>query len=314
MTQVSFKQMIKEGTVRRADAMKVRYADLHVEDGFNLRMETPDFNTSVRVLADYIKEGGVFPPLEVRPRQAGGVYIVDGHRRRLALGIAIAEGAPIEWIDVRAFTGNDADRVARIITSAEGRPLSPLETAIGYKRLAAFGWSSDEIGRRVGRTRSYVDQLLMLANANSDVQNLVAAGTVSAANAVQVVREYGEDAGAILAAHVSKAKANGKARVTAATLRGATLPSRVVDRLVASVDALAESIPADIRTRLLAKQDSANTMVAVPASMLSDLLAAYGVAKTPRLGKSATVTSIQAAVAIPVSKAPGAALRSMAIA
>lgn len=293
MTQTSFKKMIKAGTIRRADAMKVRHADLHIEDGFNLRIDNQALRESVRVLAEYIKGGGMIPPLEVRPRAEGGVYIIDGHRRSLALGLAIADGVAVEWVEVRAFVGNDADRVARIITSAEGRPLSPLETARGYKRLAAFGWSSEEIARRVGKTRSYVDQLLLLANANTDIQAMVAAGTVSAANAVQLVREYGEQAGAILASHVMQAKASGKAKVTAASLRGHAVPGRVVDRLVASIDALADSLPIEIRDRLLAGATLDAKLVAVPINTLNDLLTAYRAAKLPRPVASKTVRDPQ---------------------
>lgn len=35
----SFKQMIKDGDLKRADAMKARLEDLHEEPGFNLRAE-----------------------------------------------------------------------------------------------------------------------------------------------------------------------------------------------------------------------------------------------------------------------------------
>ena len=81
----SFKQMIKDGEVRRADAMKVRLEDLHEEPGFNLRTEGEALEASISALAEFIADGGVIPPLEVRPRYGGGVWLVDGHRRRRAL-------------------------------------------------------------------------------------------------------------------------------------------------------------------------------------------------------------------------------------
>lgn len=248
MSQPSFKTMIKDGTVKRADAMKVRLEDLHEEPGFNLREEGEDLEASIDALAQHLIGGGQIPALEVRPRAEGGVYIVDGHRRGRAIPRALAAGAQLAdkdgqvWVSVVPFTGNDADRVARIMTSAEGRALSPLETAKGYKRLAAFGWESERIAKTVGKTRQHVDQLLILANAPSQVHKMVGDGAVSAAVAVNVVREHGDQSGAVLDKELHKAKANGKKKVTAGTMKPKALPRGVVDGLVDAVDAFAGQI------------------------------------------------------------------------
>lgn len=232
----SFKQMIQAGEVKRADAMKVQPCDLHEEAGFNLRQEGAELEASIEALKLYILDGGVYPPLEVRPREEGGVWIVDGHRRSRAIKRAIESGAAIEWVNVIAFTGNDADRTLRIMTSAEGRGLSPLETSMGYKKLAAFGWEPDQIAGKVGKTRQHVDQLLILANAPASVHKLVAAGKVSAAVAVDAVRKHGDDAGSVLGGELDKAKAAGKGKVTAGTIKGKALPPKVVAAVVETVD------------------------------------------------------------------------------
>jgi ParB/RepB/Spo0J family partition protein len=246
----SFKQMIQAGEIKRADAMKVRLDDIHEEVGFNLRIEGEDLERSIDALADHIMAGGVYPALEVRPNPMGGVLVVDGHRRRRALLKARDAGAPIEWVEVRAFTGNDADRVARVITSAEGRNLSPLEVAMGYKRLAAFGLTAEEIAAKVGKTRQHVDQLLILANSNTDVQKLVAAGGVSAAVAVKVARKEGENAGKVLGEELAKAKAAGKGKVTAGTMAPKPLPPKVTMGLVDEVEAFTKEISTEQRALL----------------------------------------------------------------
>lgn len=232
----SFKQMIKDGDVRRADAMKVKLEDLHEEPGFNLRTEGEALEASIDALAEFIANGGQIPALEVRPRADGGVWVVDGHRRRRAmLKLDKAGRLPrtpnkerpdiLEaWVPVVAFEGSDADRVARIISSQENEKLSPLELAEGYKRLRAFGWFPEQIAKKVGRTRQHVEQVLTVGNANTDVQNLVAAGHVSATTAAQVVREHGDGAGKVLGAELEKAKANGKKKVTAGTMKGPAIP------------------------------------------------------------------------------------------
>lgn len=93
----SFKGMIKEGTIKRADAMKVRYCQIHTREGFNLRELDDEYEAGIEELTAYIFAGGPLPPLEVVPLPSGaGVEVVDGHRRHDAIGRAIQRGAPIE--------------------------------------------------------------------------------------------------------------------------------------------------------------------------------------------------------------------------
>lgn len=240
----SFKQMIQAGEVKRADAMKVLLDDIHEEPGFNLRQEGQELNESIQALANHIQDGGIYPALEVRPREDGGVFVVDGHRRRRALILARQWGAPIEWVNVVAFTGNDLDRTARVLTSAEGRGLSPLETALGYKRLAAFGKTADEIAKLVGKSRQHVDQGLILANAPAAIHQAVASKSVSAALAVDLTRKHGDDAGKALDGHMDQAKAQGKAKVTAGTVKGKALPAKVVAAYIEAADGLLQSLTA----------------------------------------------------------------------
>ncbi|WP_109512801.1 ParB/RepB/Spo0J family partition protein [Pseudomonas ovata] len=255
----SFKQMIKSGEVKRADAMKVQLEDLHVEPGFNLRTEGEALEASIEVLAEFIAAGGQIPPLEVRPRTDGGVWLIDGHRRRRALLKLDAAGrlprTPNKedpeileaWVSVVAFEGSDADRVARIISSQENEKLSPLELAEGYKRLRAFGWTIDQIAKKAGKKRQTIEQALTIGNANTDVQSLVAAGQVSATTAAQVVREHGDDAGKVLGAELEKAQAQGKKKVTAKTIKGPAIPKAQIEavhtascNLIASLDQIDE--------------------------------------------------------------------------
>lgn len=252
----SFKQMIKDGELKRADALKARLSDLHEEPGFNLRVEGEDLDQSIAELAEYIANGGPIPDIEVRPRAEGGVWIVDGHRRTRALRKLEAEGRlPIPeggeyWVSIKPFTGNDAERVARVITSQEGRKLSDLEVAEGCKRLAAFGWTPEQIAKGINKTRQRVEQLLVLANANTDVQQLVKEGAVSGTVAVEILRKHGEDAGQVLGKELEKAKAAGKAKVTAGTMKGPTLPRTILDDLTQQAEKFSSRLTTEARVKL----------------------------------------------------------------
>ncbi|MCW0459011.1 hypothetical protein NB717_000079 [Xanthomonas sacchari] len=282
MSAPSFKQMVKDGTARRADALKFRIEDIHEEPGFNLRDEQAvdadgvSFEESIEQLTAYILAGGILPPLEVRPRAEGGVYVVDGYRRRrsyIRAGNAIRDANGELRIGVVPFVGNDAQRTVRIITSQQNRKLGPLELARGYARLIAFNWTPDQIAAEVGKTRQHVDQLLILARANSDVQALVREGAVAATAAIETVRHHGEDAGGMLAAAVAKAKAAGKHRATTGTIRGKSLPRKIVtalDDVTAQID---KALPDDVRTALQAGEVE---HVTLPADLVKQLIEIRG--------------------------------------
>lgn len=221
----SFKQMRVDGDLVRSDSEKIQFKDLHIEPGFNAPGRTDGDDQDDEGLYLYIASGGRIPELDVRPREDGGVWIVDGHRRHKQIGRAIAAGTFLPdpksgryLIPVKQFTGNDVDRVARIAVSNEGKKLTHLQLASVYKRLANFGLDADAIAAKVHRTRAHVDNILVLAGANHDVQNMVAAGEVSATIAVKAVKKSGERAGPKLKEEHAKAKAMGKKKVTAGTM------------------------------------------------------------------------------------------------
>ena len=223
----SNRKMFESGEAKRADAVQVRYESIHIEPGFNLRQQDDALEESIEALTRHIIAGGRYPPLEVRIRSEGGVWVVDGHRRHAATGRALERGTALRnpkdgeaWIHIVYFEGNDADRTARIITSAANKHLKALEIAEGYKRLRSFGWTVGQIAEKVGKSAEHVLQLLALGDANSDVQQMVNAGKVSATNAAKVARKHGEQAGAVLGEQFEAATAQGKNRVTVSTVAG----------------------------------------------------------------------------------------------
>ena len=121
------------------------------------------------------------------------------HCRTRAYRLANERGATITDVTCIPFTGNDAARNLKMIASSQGKELTPLERAKGYARATAFGQDPQEIAAAVGKTRQHVEQLLILANANSDVHALVRSGAVSASVAIEAVRKHGEKAGEFLA-------------------------------------------------------------------------------------------------------------------
>lgn len=290
MTAASFKTLYQQGEIKKKDIFSVPYPKLTVEAGFNLRVDGPELEEHIESIAQAVMDGADIPPLLVRVDASGNILIVDGHCRHAAIGRAIERGAPIENVDCLPYRGNDADRVARMITSSQGKALTPLETAIGYKRLAAFGWTPDAIAGKAGKTRQHVEQLLILAHANTDVHELVASGVVSSAGAIDSVRKHGENAGAFLRAKFDDAKAAGASKLTPKAMKPWTPPAKVVAPLVESIDSFVNSLPNDARMLLTQMENAENSgalpegqQVSVSASALLSMLKQHGALSAERV-------------------------------
>lgn len=254
----SVRDALEAKQFRRVDGLTAIYEELRVEPGFNLREEGPELDAHRQAMLAHLRRGGSFPPIEVRlDATTQTPTIVDGHNRHWVYGAGLAEGLPLRdektgefRVPIVIFTGNDLDRTARIIDSQEGKKLTPLELANGYKRLTGFRMTPEAIADRFSKTRQHVEQLLTLANANADVHALVQDGYVSAALAIETIRKHGEGAGDFLSEQLEKAKAGGKSKVTPSTVAGKNLPKKIVTGLVDEVDAFVELVPKDTRKKL----------------------------------------------------------------
>lgn len=214
----SFKSLTEKGVFKRNKLFSIQIENLHVQSGFNLRENDEDLKSHISDIADYIAKGGQLPPLLIRIAEDGRVMIVDGHCRHAGYTLAKERGYAVDWIDVLPFRGDDNDAVAMIMHSASGKPLTPLETAEGYKRLNDAGMSSTQIAERFGKTRQSVDGLLLVSNAHPKLKEMIRSGVVSAAIAATAIRQHGEDAYAWLMTQHEAATSQGKSKITQGTI------------------------------------------------------------------------------------------------
>ncbi|MGK0686136.1 ParB/RepB/Spo0J family partition protein [Serratia marcescens] len=211
----SINKLIDDKIIKRGkNGLLIRLDDIHVQEGFNKRVEDERTLAADDDLFNHLSAGKPVPPLEVRPRDEGGVWIVEGHRRHRAYIRCRDAGKPAEWIAIMPFTGSDVERIARIMNSNSQLALTPYEQSRVVKELAGFNLSPDEIATLVGKSRTTVDKLLALSQANHDVQTLVKDGAVAVDAALERVKVHGDSAGKILANDVEKARTQGKKKVT----------------------------------------------------------------------------------------------------
>lgn len=188
----------------------VPLTDLYIEDGYNVR----EINLAhVDEFRDAYIAGEYIPPLAVEVNQHG-VKIIDGHHRFMGAKAACEAGHEILRLECKDFTGTAADKIAFMITSSQGMPLSPLERGAAYQRLANQGWTNAEIARKVKRSESDIIQHIQLTECSPYVQKLVREGRLNYALAIELHRKHSVHTDSIVSRMMQKVEGSGKKKIT----------------------------------------------------------------------------------------------------
>ncbi len=127
-------------------------------------------------LADSLKHRGVLQPVLVRPVPGGTYELIAGERRWRA-----AEMAGLETVPALVRPHDDAESLElALIENMAREDLNPLEEARAVAALVEeLGLSKEEVGRRVGRSRVAISNLLRLLELPDEALALIEAGTLS---------------------------------------------------------------------------------------------------------------------------------------
>ena len=183
--------------------------ELYVETNYNIR----DIDqTHVEEFRDAFIAGEHVPPLAVKVTEKG-IKIIDGHHRYYGAKLAQEAGFTLR-LECKDFVGSEADSVAFMVTSSQGRALLPLERAAAYQRLVNQGLEPAEIAAKVKRSITDVEQHLQLLTVGEPLIEMVKSGEVAATTAVALQREHGVKASSVAQEQMQKAKAAGKKKLT----------------------------------------------------------------------------------------------------
>jgi ParB family chromosome partitioning protein len=132
---------------------------------------------ALAALAGSLGESGVLQPVLVRPKAGGTYELIAGERRWRAARMAGLEAIPAL---VRARADAAALELALIENMAR-EDLSPIEEARACAALVEeLGLTREDVGRRVGRGRVAVSNLLRLLDLPDEVIDFLQAGSLSA--------------------------------------------------------------------------------------------------------------------------------------
>ncbi len=129
-------------------------------------------------LAASIKDRGILQPIIVRPakNKDNEWQIIAGERRWKAAQLAGFHEVPVS---VKNIKDEDVAIIA-LIENIQRENLSPIEEALGYKRLMnKFSITQEELGSKMRRSRAYITNFMRLLSLPEEVQKLLAEKLIS---------------------------------------------------------------------------------------------------------------------------------------
>src|SRR4051794_6342315 len=127
-------------------------------------------------LSESIKARGILQPLVVRPLPGGSFELIAGERRLRAARIAGLEQVPA----VVRETGEAERLELALIENMARQDLNAVEEARACATLVEdLGLTKEEVGRRVGRSRVAVSNLVRMLELPDEVLEMIQAGELS---------------------------------------------------------------------------------------------------------------------------------------
>lgn len=127
-------------------------------------------------LADSIRARGILQPIVVRPLAGGHYELIAGERRLRAARLADLQVVPA----IVRETADDERLELALIENTARADLNPVEEARALATLVDdLGLTKEEVGRRLGRSRAAVSNLIRLLDLPDEVLEIIEAGRLS---------------------------------------------------------------------------------------------------------------------------------------
>lgn len=208
---------------------------IKIKEGKNVREID---QSHVEYFAQCWESGEPLPAITIKTVN-GEMEVSDGHHRIYGALLANSRGSEILRIECKEFIGSSADEIAFMVTSSQGKQLSPVERANAYLRLKNQGWTNEEIAKKVKRSVSDVQQHLSLSGCAPEILDKINKRQMSYATGIELQRTHGANAGVAADEAMEKALKEGKSKVTKAV----TAPQFSAKQARRLVELMSDSAP-----------------------------------------------------------------------
>jgi len=171
---------------KRRDYQLVDPRNIIIRENFNVRTDMGDIET----LMTSIVESGLQIPIKAKKVRGSDDQweVIDGHRRIMAIHLAIEYGHEIDFVEVLPYQGKEDDEVfSMLITGVGQKPLSEMEQAEGIARLMQFGHKPEDIAKRMGKSTPHVYYLIKLNSLPEKYKQLIRDGYISGYAMLEII-------------------------------------------------------------------------------------------------------------------------------
>ena len=164
-------ETVDENEVKELPLSKLRVNPYQPRKTFN--------EESLKELAESIKEHGVIQPIIVK-KSIKDYEIIAGERRYRASRLAGKETIPAI---IKDFTDEQMMEIA-VLENLQREDLNSIEEALGFEMLMKnLNLTQEALAKRVGKSRSYITNMLGLLTLPTNVKELVKEGKISTSHA-----------------------------------------------------------------------------------------------------------------------------------
>ena len=296
---------MKAADAKASKLYNVPVGKIKVIPGFNPRVQSADYAAHRDNLVALIQANGFdsTKPLVGYVAKEGDknvIYVTDGHTRLDAVNTINADPDTAEKDEiatlpvlVKAKESSLTDLTVALHTSNTGRPLTPFELGIVVKRLLAEdGATKADIARRLAVTPRYLDDVLLLADADGKVKRHVASGAVSSTLAIGLLRKDADTAAEKIEAAISTKGSTKKVtkkdvgpkmqkvKSTVSVAEGTDM-KEIVKAVAAKVREAVNAVEGDDDVKLAAVDGTITILIEVPAPEKAAAPAKKKAAKKP---------------------------------